>query len=64
MNVTLAIVLIAVSLAMRSWGRKQYYRSPMLKPRYQKRHLFWLIFSLLVIAGFLLGITLIIASIW
>ena len=62
MKLTIAIVLIVVSLLMRSWGRRQYYRSNVFKPRYQKKVVFWLVYSLLVIAGFLTGILMIAAS--
>lgn len=59
MKIFLGIILVILSMILRSWGRKQAMRPAWARPRYQWGTNFWFVLSLAGIILLVTGISLI-----
>jgi uncharacterized membrane protein len=59
MKIFIGIILIILSMILRSWGRRQARVPAWARPRYQWDRNFWFILSLVGIALLVTGISLI-----
>lgn len=64
MKMFLGIILIIMSMILRSWGRKQAMRPAWARPRYQWGNNFWFILSLVGIVLLVTGISLLAVEIF